>query len=200
VVRGSGDGSLLGKRGGVTSVAYGEEDERARVGFVRELARQLLAACDIRTPPVDLRVVIAHLGITYCEANLPPTVSAYCCEHAGTRYAFVNRGDHPHRQRFSLAHEIGHFELFHGVRFLLREPIDIDHPPVLAISRTGDPREREANMFAGELLVPLAMLKKACVDGINLERLGGVFVVSQDVLTIAVQTHWRSLQTKGRRR
>jgi len=175
---------------------YEGDGERARVGFVRESARRLLAECGIRTPPIDLRTVVAHRGITYREADLPPTVSAYCCEHEGARYAIVNRRDHPHRQRFSLAHEIGHLELFHAVRFVLREPIDIDHPPALGYSRTSDPREREANIFAGELLVPLAMLKQACADGINLERLGELFVVSQEVAAIAVQTHLRSLQPK----
>jgi Zn-dependent peptidase ImmA (M78 family) len=177
-----------------------EDSERARIGFVRESARRLLAACDIRTPPVDLRVVVAHLGIAYHEADLPATVSAYCCENEGKRHAFVNRRDHPHRQRFSLAHEIGHLELFHDVRLVLRDAVDIDHPPVPTRSRTSDPREREANMFAGELLVPLAMLKKACVGGINLERLEQVFVVSQEVVAIAVQTHWHSLQPTRRRR
>jgi Zn-dependent peptidase ImmA (M78 family) len=99
-----------------------------------------------------------------------------------------------------LAHEVGHLELFHGVRFVLRELIDIDHPPALTYSRANDPREREANLFAGELLVPLAMLKKACAEGIDLERLGEVFVVSQEVAAIAVQTHLRSLQPRARRR
>jgi Zn-dependent peptidase ImmA (M78 family) len=170
------------------------------VVFVRDSARRLLAACDIRNPPVDLRVVVAHLGIVYHEADLGPSVSAYCCEHAGARHAFVNTREHPHRQRFSLAHEIGHLELFHVMRFVLRDPIDIDHPPVLAINRTRDPREREANMFAGELLVPLAMLKEACRGGFDLDRLSQMFVVSRDVATIALETHWQWLQPKKRRR
>lgn len=151
-------------------------------------------------PPVDLRLVVAHFEIAYYEVDLPSTVSAYCCEHEGKRYAFVNRRDHPHRQRFSLAHEIGHFELFHVVRFVVREPIDIDNPPVLAIRRTRDPREREADVFAGELLVPLTMLKKSCAAGIDLRRLGNEFNVSQEVVAIAVQTHWNSLNSKPSKR
>lgn len=181
-------------------MANEDDGERARVGFVRASARRLLARCGISAPPVDLRIVVATLGITYREVDLPGSVSAYCCEHGGARYAIVNRRDHPHRQRFSLAHEIGHLELFHDVRFVLREPVDIDHPPALAYSRANDPREREANLFAGELLVPLTMLKKACADGIDLARLGVIFVVSQEVATIAVQTHLRSLQPTRRRR
>jgi len=179
---------------------YDGDGDRARVGFVRNSARRLLAACDMRKPPVDLRVVVAHLGIAYHEADLGQTVSAYCCEHAGARHAFVNTREHPHRQRFSLAHEIAHLELFHGVRFVLRDPIDIDHPPALAISRTRDPREREADIFAGELLVPLAMLKMACAADFDLTRISQLFVVSREVATIAVQTHWQWLQPKKRRR
>jgi len=181
-------------------MAYDDDGDRARVGFVRESARRLLAACDIRKPPVDLRVVVAHLRVAYHEADLGATVSAYCCEHAGQRHAFVNTREHPHRQRFSLAHEIGHLELFHGVRFVLRDAIDINNPPALTINRTRDPREREADMFAGELLVPLAMLKEACIEGFDLERLAKIFVVSQEVATIAVETHWRWVQPKRRKR
>ncbi len=179
---------------------FEDDDNRARAGFVRDSARRLLAACDIRKPPVDLRVVAAHLGITYHEVDLGPAMSAYCCEHAGDRHAFVNTREHPHRRRFSLAHEIGHLELFHRVRFVLRDPIDIDHPPALAINRTRNPREREADMFAGELLVPLAMLKTACAVGFDLERLSGTFVVSKEVATIALETHWRWVQTKKGKR
>jgi Zn-dependent peptidase ImmA (M78 family) len=177
-----------------------DDTERLHIGFIRESARRLLAACHIDTPPVDLRVVVAHLGIAYHEADLPPTVSAYCCEHEGKRYAFVNRREHPHRQRFSLAHEIGHLELFHDIRFVVQEAVDIDHPPVPTGRRTSDPREREANIFAGELLVPLAMLKKMSVDGLDLERFGRIFNVSQEVVAIAVQTHWRWLQPTRRKR
>jgi Zn-dependent peptidase ImmA (M78 family) len=179
---------------------FEDDGDRVRAGFVRESARRLLMACDVRKPPVDLRVVVAHLGIAYHEADLGPTVSAYCCEHAGARHAFVNTREHLNRQRFSLAHEIGHLELFHNVRFVLRDPIDIDHPPALAINRTRDPREREADIFAGELLVPLAMLKAACAADFDLERLSQLFAVSQQVATIAVQTHWQWLQTSRRRR
>lgn len=174
--------------------------ERASVGFSRKCARRLLVACGIRRAPVELAPIVAHLGLEYREVELPENVSAYCCEYRGKRYAFVNQNEHAHRQRFSLAHEIGHLELFHNVRYVLTTPIDIDHPPALTLRSKNDPREREANIFAGEILVPLGMLKRECVGGIDLARLAETFVVSQDVVAIAVQTHWRSLQPKRKGR
>jgi Zn-dependent peptidase ImmA (M78 family) len=83
----------------------------------------------------------------------------------------INGRHHPHRQRFSLGHELGH----HMLR----------HPPELQLS----PEEtrvcnNEANEFAGELLVPLQLLRKALTKTKDLSELSKLFNVSHEVVTI----------------
>ena len=75
----------------------------------------------------------------------------------------VNALHHPNRQRFTIAHEIGHLELH---RDAVTEEVHVDKQfKVLmrdANSSTGTDRmEREANQFAAELLMPQQLLLDA---------------------------------------
>lgn len=83
----------------------------------------------------------------------------------------INGRHHPHRQRFSLGHELGHHLL--------------KHPPELELSQE-DAKvcNREADEFSGELLVPLELLKKALKINKDLSGLSDLFNVSRDVITI----------------
>ena len=67
----------------------------------------------------------------------------------GTPYIFVSEDCTPERQRFTIAHELGHILLGHvGEGNLVnREPDPTDHP-----------MEREANVFASRLLAPACVL------------------------------------------
>lgn len=71
----------------------------------------------------------------------------------------VNSLDSGRRQRFTVAHEIGHLLLHPS------EEIHIDRGFVLAFrdknsSTASDVREMEANQFAAELLMPLSFLRE----------------------------------------
>jgi hypothetical protein len=69
-------------------------------------------------------------------------------------------------QRFVIAHELGHWHLRHKIP---EEKI-----------------EREANAFAGELLVPRASLRKAVTSGSSVDELRRSFQVSREVMAIAL--------------
>jgi Zn-dependent peptidase ImmA (M78 family) len=74
----------------------------------------------------------------------------------------ANKSHHPHRQRFTIAHELGHFLLHKG------ETVHVDEGRgALATnlrdsesSKGEDNEEKEANLFAAELLMPAKFLKK----------------------------------------
>jgi Zn-dependent peptidase ImmA (M78 family) len=72
-------------------------------------------------------------------------------------------------QRFTVGHELGHWKMVH----------------------TGcgtDPKqEREANVFAAELLMPLALLKKALAQRLSLSQLARLFQVSKEAMQIKLQ-------------
>lgn len=97
-------------------------------------------------PPVDLRAVVARLGIKLKKELMSPDVfGIYMRTASGTAVIGVNSGMTYERQRFTCAHEIGHHLFCH------------DLPGELFVKLRSDkkhPREREADRFAVELLMP----------------------------------------------
>jgi Zn-dependent peptidase ImmA (M78 family) len=95
------------------------------------------------------------------------------------RIIYVSEKEHPRRQTFTIAHELGH-ALLHGKLF---ESHPEDYQVLLRtpIGATKDPLEQEANAFAGHLLVPASLLAKyqRIADNSELARL---FNVSEDVI------------------
>jgi len=170
--------------------------EKARIGYARKMARKVLEDCRITSPPVDLKVIMDRKGYEYIEVdNFPDKVDALFLknENDGKTYAAVNAGHHPHRQRFSLAHEFGHLLLNHDLNYY-QTYISIDDPPSeIRHTAAEGAFETEANNFAGELLVPLAMLKEEFKKTNDLKQLSKIFWVSQHVASISIKTHMTSL-------
>jgi len=156
-----------------------------RTGFVREKARKTLKDAGQNSVPVDLEKVCEYLGFRYIEVqNFPTSLSALCIEQGGMKYAAVNASHHPHRKRFSLAHELGHWVLGH-TRSYARPDVSIDNPPEPEdIIKNNAIEESEANEFAGELLVPLAQLKKHLSQTPDIEKLAAIFNVSTQDISI----------------
>ncbi|MFM0569128.1 ImmA/IrrE family metallo-endopeptidase [Paraburkholderia caledonica] len=83
----------------------------------------------------------------------------------------------PVRQRFTIAHEIGHIALGHlnGATTLFRDP------PSNFSTGAGKPDETAANAFAADLLMPERVLRYVIHDrGVqDIARLANLFAVSQ---------------------
>lgn len=91
----------------------------------------------------------------------------------GKPVIYFNSRDPINRQRFTIAHELGHYELGHGER-----PRD----SVAAFNLYNfDPYEADANRFAAELLMPEAWVKWLVIDrGVtSLTNLASQFDVSE---------------------
>ncbi|MFH1079278.1 MAG: ImmA/IrrE family metallo-endopeptidase, partial [Pseudomonadota bacterium] len=58
------------------------------------------------------------------------------------------------------------------------------------------PREKEADVFASELLMPCERLKEYIADINNIEKLSGIFHVSRPAVTLAVANFWKSSDKK----
>lgn len=165
-----------------------------RTAYVRRLAKQLLRDSHVRKPPVDLRHIATHCGLRYEEVDyFPDDVDALIISAEDGPVAVVNKNQSNNRRRFSLAHELGHFVL-HRDGSVLEAAISIDSPP------TADPSEdrtsvaeREANLFAGELLVPVAFLKEHFRPGMTAADVATLFEVSESVAAIAISSHMRAL-------
>ena len=164
---------------------------QVRNQFVRQMARKILAESKVKSPPVDLLQILSTHGIGYEEVeDFPDTVDALIVEDGPKVYAAVNARQHPHRRRFSLAHELGHYFMHRDG--MPEEPITIDNPPSDDLgAATKSPAEIEADLFAGELLVPLEMLKPHVQKGIP--ELSKLFLVSEQVISIAISRHMKAL-------
>jgi Zn-dependent peptidase ImmA (M78 family) len=155
------------------------------------MAAKVLNDSKVTAPPVDLRAIAEANGIQYYEVEeFPDSVDALIIEDGRMVYAAVNARQHLHRQRFSLAHELGHFFLHRDFRY--DDDVTIDNPPSEQNDiGSKDPAEAEADLFAGELLVPLSMLKLHVRK--DVPELARIFSVSQQVMAIAVSRHVKAL-------
>lgn len=137
------------------------------VGRKRAEARaaELLASSGVTTPPVPVAEITAAQGLEVVYESLPPdTSSVLIREPSGRHLIGVNAFHSSTRQRFSLAHELGH-ALLH---FAHDPPSDaeavVDRPlEVLfrdGVAGQGTNRvEIDANAFAAALLMPEEMVK-----------------------------------------
>lgn len=100
----------------------------------------------------------------------------------------------PRRKRFTIAHEIGHFRLHvPGVSGVFADrATDITEMPSNGADPTTLPplkqREREADAFARELLMPeMLVVKHAQSTGFNLSALAGRFDVSVPAIRLRLR-------------
>jgi Zn-dependent peptidase ImmA (M78 family) len=123
----------------------------------RQLARALLQKHKVLQPPTPLQTIVKAEGlqVTLRSWGKQSRLDALLFRSHGL--IAVNCDKPPLRQRFSLAHELGHYALNHEYLKLFGPDIDIDHPPEDS-HPTNVKFESEANDFAGELLVPRALL------------------------------------------
>ncbi len=97
------------------------------------------------TGPLDdiLRTVEEDAGVPVLIAALPQGFAGLLRIREGRPMIGINGMQAAVRQRFTLAHEFGHYRLGHGT--VLDRDSDING---------SDPREVQANYFAGEFLAP----------------------------------------------
>lgn len=126
----------------------------------RKRARELLARAGVSHPPIPVGKLAQDLGITVQYIPLDNELSGMAFVKDNSRFIIVNAGHHPNRQRFTLAHELGHHILHYEY---LANGVHVDkvilHRDI--ISGAGiDRKEISANAFAAELLMPEALIKR----------------------------------------
>jgi Zn-dependent peptidase ImmA (M78 family) len=120
-----------------------EEAERLLSDKMRGLAK----------PPVPVQEIAERLGITVIFTPLQNGVSGALINENGKPFMAVNADHHRNRQRFTIAHEIGHYWLEHG----LGEHVDREFIVLRRDEKSStaeDKLEIAANQFAAALLMP----------------------------------------------
>jgi Zn-dependent peptidase ImmA (M78 family) len=95
------------------------------------------------------------------------------------RLSAAEARESPSRRRFTLAHEIGHW-VCHCAE--AARPAPILCRPSQVGGEGGDPLEREANVFAAELLMPAAVVAAAFGRGVAAPALAAELRVSEIAL------------------
>jgi len=164
--------------------------EKARTAYCREMAREVIKKSLFKEPPIDIKQILNIYGFEYLEVDtFPDKLDALFLTHEGKHYAAVNKKNHPNRKNFSLAHELGHKLMNHTLEYYKTE-ITLDKPPD-KYTHTQNEKifETEANIFAGELLVPLKMLKIEYKKKPDIPELAKIFKVSDQVISKRISDH-----------
>jgi Zn-dependent peptidase ImmA (M78 family) len=163
-----------------------------RIKYIRGCARFLLKRHGIKEPPVDLESLVRKEGLEYQEVDyFDDDVDALIISYGDRVIAAVNKNHHLHRRRFSLAHELCH-HLYHADRSVFDEKMTIDSGGDESYTSKKDPFEAEADIFASELLMPLAFLKVVC-DKRTVDEVAAIFQVSTQAASVAISNHFSAL-------
>jgi Zn-dependent peptidase ImmA (M78 family) len=153
----------------------------------RDIVRQHIG------PPVNIEAIIRGVGIELNKkAELDDGVSGQLERLGPNSYRIsANRKDHYLRQRFTMAHELGHYMLHahligDGVDDTVNDTIvyrslptsNFYNPNITSVEET------EANKFAAELLMPRSLLAVGSTVGQNLSALAKSFQVSPRAMEI----------------
>lgn len=117
--------------------------------------------------PIDVKKVAERKGLGLIRFDFGEDVSGVFMSDGETATIGYNSKNNLKRQRFTIAHELGHYVLGHQ-----RQGVFVDTPKqyFTILKRDGNSstgeflQEREANAFAAALLMPKELLRKAILE------------------------------------
>ncbi|MEL6645586.1 MAG: ImmA/IrrE family metallo-endopeptidase [Pseudomonadota bacterium] len=133
--------------------------------------------------PTDLIAVSEALGVPIYSTALAEGVSGVLVRDSGSPSGFVihvDKDEPAARQRFTAAHELGHFVLH---KHLIGDRVEDNY--LLRSEGLSNAVEAEANRFAADLLMPRAQIARAMEAGITgADALADAFGVSLTAMSI----------------
>ncbi|MBY5619957.1 ImmA/IrrE family metallo-endopeptidase [Rhizobium leguminosarum] len=150
---------------------YGPE---SAASDARKIAQQNL----LKLVPLDVFGLAAVLGLNLVTYPMEEATSGFLQNRDGRWDVGVNSLHHVNRQRFTVAHELGHFMLHrdHG-SFM---------DGLLFRKSQVNPQEREANLFASLLLMPEVEFRLA-VANYDISEVAKTFAVSQQAVQFRIE-------------
>jgi Zn-dependent peptidase ImmA (M78 family) len=159
-------------------------------------ARELLVRLSIKSPPTPVEKIAKELGAQVRFAPFDDELSGMVHIKDGVPIIGVNSLHHPNRQRFTIAHELGHLEFD---REMITSSIHVDKgfPGLMRDSKSATGTELieiRANQFAAELLMPSTLINLALAgkqfdieDDGPIEELAKKFRVSKQALEYRIR-------------
>lgn len=155
-------------------------------------AAEIIERLGIKSAPVSVERIAESLGAKIVKrSDFGDDLCGMIIREDGITVIGVNDTHANTRQRFTIAHEIGHLVLHSEIL----DKVHVDKTFNYALKRDGrskigqDRMEIEANKFAAELLMPSALLKKELQSGYidfenGLEELAKKYAVSVQAMSI----------------
>lgn len=147
--------------------------------YLEELTSNILLNNDMYKIPADIIKIAKVNDIDVYEGDLDKKVSgAIKYDKKTDKFAILlNKNDIRTRQRFTLAHELGHF-------FLHKEILKDDEIHIDTMFRMPDEKEKEVDYFAGALLMNKTLLEKMYQNNKTIAELAELFDVSVSAMTV----------------
>ena len=144
--------------------------------------------------PVDVERLAKLEGVEVDRVDFGDEISGVLVKHGDQATIGVNARHALSRQRFTIAHELGHY-LLHSSRELFVDKNYVVHFRDQNSSTGSDPIEVEANQFAAELTMPAAKVRELFNDyrfDIDdegaLKRLANQFHVSSTAMAVRLSS------------
>ncbi len=132
-------------------------------------AQRIADSMTLSKAPLDVEGLAASIGIKVVRQILPEHVSGFLKKSADTWMIGVNANHHPRRQRFTIAHELGHY-------FLHRHKGEFHDETLFRSNAASNPDEWDANRFAAMILMSaeaiLPLIAANTPIGVIAERFG----------------------------
>lgn len=133
--------------------------------------------------PVDPFALAQGLGIAVRSTRLRSDESGNIVIAPEGAVITINQADHPNRQRFTCAHEIGHY---------LRRAAQGDRETYVDLRSTlaglgVDSEEIYANQFAAALLMPAAHVRRFVDAGLNPQDVASIFGTSVQAVELRLR-------------
>jgi Zn-dependent peptidase ImmA (M78 family) len=123
---------------------------------IRKQINELLQLANVNESPVPVEKIARLYGAHIRYEPLEGDISGFIYRENETTIIGVNSSHSPTRQRFTIAHELGHMQL-HSDNELHIDRVFV-HMRNEKSSQAVDIKEIEANLFAAELLMPIEMV------------------------------------------
>ncbi len=120
---------------------------------IETLTQKILHECNVVEPPVPIEGIVKRYGLQLHFQALQSDLSGFLYREQENGIIGVNSIHAKVRQRFTIAHELGHFLLHQNDSLHVDRAVHVKFRGNL--SKQGiDTDEMEANLFAAEILMP----------------------------------------------
>lgn len=163
------------------------------VKLINSKISSILREYEILSPPINIDEIARKRGLEVIAYPLGDDVSGLLSIENGKGTIGYKDSEPKVRQRFTIAHELGHYELHRD-----KSNLFVDKQFIYRSLNSGDTQEKkimeqEANYFASAILMPTNILKKE-IDKVNfdlasesvIEDLAEKFEVSSTAMSIRI--------------